>query len=310
MLKISLFFIFILNSAFALVDYTEQETSNIPMVQAQGGPVSAKAPRQIRRFNRKTTSKRKGGLIQSFRFGTAVEAIKVNYKGFDRKITRYIVNTQIQTAFNVFTNINYWRASTDSSVISKKSSDQKGNPTWKLGFNWLRFGKKEEITTIDIYGGLMFKSDNSSFASSRMDKIVNIETSKRFYELALALAYEFRVTGTPSREGELPVGNMNKISAAIGWRVSNDINISLEGVYNKIRGNNSGIEGSILNQGFTFGYITPKLNLLLGEYIGIELGALFRTNKISTNSEILKAYLWDIEGLFGNSIFSGITILF
>ena len=300
-----IFFLVVTSSGtWALVDYSEQEAPMVNSAVKKNRVVGAKSIRRV-------GARRQGGgasLIDSFSFRTGIESMKVNYEGHSRKVTRFIGNSHIQTNYNVFTNINYWYASSDSDSLASTSRTQAGNPTVRLGFNWLKFGKAEEMATIDLYGGAMFKATDSEFGSSRFDKLAGVETSKRFFDLALALGWELRITGSPSNPDESAIGNINKLSAAIGWRVSPDINFSVEGVNYKVSGNKGTEYDSIMTRGFSFSYISPKMNLKIGTFIGLEMGAIFRTDKVEISEEIVGAKLWDLEGLYGNSIFGGLNL--
>jgi len=296
-------FLFSLN-LWALVDYTEQEYEKAPQLQTTAGnnkPVSVSSASL-------STRQSSGGLISAFSLGNSIESQKVNINEQTKKVDKYHSNLFIQSGYNVFLNASFWMAKTDSEMISSNQKTQNGNPTFKLGFNWLRFGNQTELATVDLFGGMMLKG-NSDFASSRNDQLLGIETTKRFHQMAFGLGYEYRITGDPSNPGESVVGNISRFQAALGWKVSSDINLSLEANYIKVQGNNASLGQTILSKGFNYGYVTPKISLALSHMVGIDLGGNFKTKKVLIDESVLKARLWEMQGLYGNSIFAGLNIL-
>lgn len=293
--------LFAATSAHALVDYTEQVPSQ-PNVRAP----KRSAPRSVKRMSnpRNGSSNLPSG---AFELGSQYESQNVDIGSGDGTVSMINFNGHFQTPYNIFLDFAFWGASTDDVALSDSSSIQAGNPTVALGFNWLQFGKTNEMATIDLYGGLSIRG-NSAFASSRTDKIVGVETTKRFYAFALALGYELRLTGTPDKVEELDIGNIHKLSATVGWMVSHDIQFAVEGATIKV--NNADATGRVnfLAQETSFAYVAPKLGLSITPQVQFELGAKFRTKRADGNGQNLAAArLWDLQGSYGNTIFGGLN---
>ena len=290
---------------WALVDYTEQEYEKVPQIQTT---TSNNKPMSVSSSTSISTKQNGGNLISAFSLGNSFESQKVNINEQTKKVDKYNFNLFVQSGYNIFINASFWMAKTDSEMIASNAKNQNGNPTFKLGFNWLRFGNQTELATVDLFGGMMLKG-NSDFASSRNDQLLGIETTKRFYQMAFGLGYEYRITGDPANPVETMVGNMSRFQVALGWKVSGDINLSLEANYIKVQGNDLALKENLLSKGFNYGYVTPKISLALSQVVGIDLGGNFRTKKVLIDESVLKARLWDMQGLYGNSIFAGLNIL-
>ncbi|MCR9204934.1 MAG: hypothetical protein NXH75_10170, partial [Halobacteriovoraceae bacterium] len=182
---------------------------------------------------------------------------------------------------------------------------QAGNPEVILGFNWLQFGKKADLATVDLFGGLSFGQKDSDFATERTDKIVGISTAKRFHTLAVGLGYEYRMTGTGS-ENEMRIGNISKLSASLGWVVSKDIRFLVEGSTFKIGRGNDEFANFILDEDISFSSVKPQLQLKIGPMIDLTLGAQFRTRRLKQGA-LTSARLWGLDAAYGNSVFSGLS---
>ena len=135
------------------------------------------------------------------------------------------------------------------------------------------------------------------------DKVVGIQTSKRFHELALELGYELRLTGTPGREEDLSIGNINKFSATVGWMVSPDIQFAVEGSSYKVSSDSDLARKNRLSQDTTFSSLAPQLGLGITPMIQLIMGGNFRVDRADNQDDLIGAKLWDLEGVYGNSLF-------
>ena len=285
----------------ALVDYTEPEAF-VP--QSSGAAsVSKKAPvsRSTTKPKRQTRGK---GLGLQLNTGLSFSAQDVSMGDTNGKVDQLAFEAHIQTRYNIFLAASYAQMkSSDISLVSDKTSYQKGNPEVILGFNWLQFGKPQDLATIDLYGGLSFGQNNSDFATQRSDRFFGVTTAKRFQNFALGLGYEMRLTDDPVA-GELAVGNISKLSASLGWVVSNDIRFLVEGhTYNV---GNKDVSGG-LTQDVKFSVLKPQLQLKLSPLIDLSLGATLRTRRLK--EEVLtEAKLWNFDGAYGSSLFAGLSI--
>lgn len=271
-------------NAYALVDYSE--------TVAEPAPAANKLSTKMQAPKAESRS-----LIwkSDFSLTTNYEAMEIN----SEKIGVLNLNTHLQTPFNVFMDLSYWRA-------NEKSGSQNGNPKAIIGFNWLRFGSPSDEAKFDIYGGGKF-AGTSELASSRTDKIFGLETTKRFGTFGLGIGYEMTLTGDPKKESDMSIGNIHRIAISGGWMVSNDIQFELEMENFKINEASNTTRVNHLNSSVTFSTISPKLNLTIVPAVNLELGARFRTNKPKSNQNLSSAKLFDLHGAYSNSLFAGIN---
>jgi len=291
-----------MTSTYGLVDYTEKEAF-VP--QASGAAsVTKKAPTP-RTVTRPKKSNGQSGPV-GISVGTSYGLHDVEVGQASGKVDILGIDAHFQTHYNIFMNVSYYQAkSSNPQLVTDNTSFQEGNPEVILGFNWLQFGKKAELATIDLYGGLSVGQKNSSFATERTDKIVGVSTAKRFYSFALGIGYEHRLTGTGGSE-EMIIGDITKLSASLGWVVSKDIRFLIEGTTLNIREGENNFIQSFLDEKVTFGSIKPQLQLRVGRSIDFTLGAQFRTKRIS-REELTLARFWSLDGAYGNSVFSGLS---
>ena len=289
--------------ALALVDYTESarfkpQSSGASSVSRKGA-----ATRSVTRPQKKRNHR--GGLGLELHSGLSYDTQDVEIGTKAGKVSALAFATHIQTRYNIFLAATVTQMRSDSiDLVSEKTSFQRGNPEILLGLNWLQFGKKEELATVDLYGGLSFGQKGSDFATQRSDQIVGVSTAKRFYDLALGLGYELRLTGDPEG-GELGIGNITRLSASLGWVVSHDIRFLIEGHAYDVRAG-SGL-GNALEETAKFGVMKPQLQLKLGRFIDFTLGATVRTRRLKDDT-LLQARLWNLEGAYGSGVFTGLNI--
>jgi hypothetical protein len=276
-------FSFALN-AEALVDYSETAT----------GPAANKSATRLQSPRVESQS----GLIWKSNFSLAAnyEATEIN----SEKMGILNFNTHLQTPFNVFFDLNYWQT-------QSKSGPQKGNPKIILGFNWLRFGSPAEEARLDLYGGARLQGQ-SEMASSRTDKIVGVETTKRFGTFGLGIGYDLTMTGTPKKSTDLGLGSIQRIALSGGWMVSNDIQFEVELENFKVNAAKDSSRANRLTEAASFSTLSPKLNLTIVPSMTLELGARFRTNRAKTNQQqFSQAKLFDLHGAYSNSLFAGLS---
>lgn len=285
--------------ADALVDYSEQGTT-APAPQARNTPAVAPAG-----MVRREAPRAQNNGPASFQLSSGYETLDLSLHNESAKVGFMKFNAHFQTNYDIFMAASFWRASTTSALLTESSDAQNGNPTAILGFNWLRFGAAHEMASIDLFGGGSFKG-NSEFASSRSDTIAGVETSKRFYDFFLGLGYEIRLTGTPENENEMNIGNIQKLSASIGWRATPDIQFIIEGASYSIKAGDQN-KNFTLSEKESFASVTPKLGLFLRPLFQVELGARFQTKEPNSQSSLVQARLWDLSGAYGNSMFASLN---
>lgn len=297
------FSFFSLTQSFALVDYTEEEAFVPQSSGAASVANKAPAPRSVTKPKRGASS---GGPSLGISMGASYGTQDVELEGTTGKVDMMGFDAQFQTRYNVFMSVSYYQAkSSDASLVSEDTGFQAGNPEVILGFNWLQFGKKADLATVDLFGGLSFGQKDSDFATERTDKIVGISTAKRFHTLAVGLGYEYRMTGTGA-DDEMRIGNISKLSASLGWVVSRDIRFLVEGSTFKVGKGNDEFAASNLDEDISFSSVKPQLQLKIGPMIDLTLGAQFRTRRLKQGT-LTSARLWGLDAAYGNSVFSGLS---
>lgn len=303
-LKVFSFLSFIFASnLYALVDYTEPETSRPTGVK---GPTAAVPAQQVKRVAPKTSVSNATNMAH-INFGLGHEALDVSTGERSGKVGLNHFYTHFQTNYDLFLSASFWTANSDDAPVTEQSSSQNGNPEVILGFNWLKFGRPHELATIDLFVGHSFRS-SSDLGSSRNDMIAGIETSKRFHDFFLGLGYEFQMTGTPEDSLEADIGNIQKLTASLGWRATADIQFIIEGESVTVRPSEDSSHPISLDEELSFASITPKLGLGLRPYFQLELGARFQTQEVKDAGQLYQTRLWNMGGAYGNSIFAGLNI--
>ncbi|WP_372654666.1 hypothetical protein [Halobacteriovorax sp.] len=297
-------------NTYALVDYSQAESSSAP------SKARARAPRKASgMIQRSAPSKATSGSGSSI-FGGDFE-LKALYdhqsisesqaSGSFQKLT---LSGHFQTQYNLYMDFSYWAATSElrnNDGEDESLENEKGRLKFIVGFNWLRFGSAQEMATVDIYGGALFKG-SGGVASTRTDKVIGIETSKRFYNFALALGYEYHITGTPGAETESEIGNINLLKTSLGWMVSNDISFTLEGGMVTLAKSESTDRVNKIDEETEFSYVKPSVILGLSPNVGLEMGGVFRTRRAQNTNSLVSAKLWNIPGAYGNSLFAGLKI--
>lgn len=283
--------LFISNSGFALVDYSE------PVQQAEEQKIlNSKASKPTSMASLMNSSSRSMTWKADYSLTTNYESMEIA----GEKYGVMNVGFHLQTPFNVFIDSSYWNASGNSGSNS-------GNPKVILGFNWLKFGNPSEEARLNLFGGMKFAS-SAKLASSRNDKIVGAETTKRFGSMGLGIGYDLTMAGVSKREEEKSIGNISRIVVSGGWMVSNDIQFEIDIENFTIASDNKSTKANKLNQKVSFSTLSPKLNLGLATAINLELGARFRIKKASEEANLLSANVFDLHGANANSLFAGLNL--
>ncbi len=290
-MKKSLFITFALLSinAHALVDYSE--TVSAPEDKAP-------ANRSMQKIAKPQSSS--GGRSLSWK---ADLSLTTNYEALEIGGNKYgVINigTHIQTPMNIYFDASYWNAKGDEGSSS-------GNPKLILGFNWLRFGSPGDEARLDIYGGAKLSS-SSILGSSRTDKIIGVETTKRFGTFGLGLGYDMTLVGKPKNADENAIGNIGRIAVSGGWMVSNDIQFEVEVENFTINKAKDESRANRLMEKASFSTISPKLNLGLAPAVNLELGARFRMKKAKDEANLMAAKVFDLHGANSNSLFAGLNL--
>ncbi len=289
--------------SFALVDYTENEA--FKPQRSGASSVANKAP-----ASRSVTKPKRGGGGDStplgFNTGLSYGTQDIELEGQTGKVETMGLEAHFQTRYNIFMAVSYFQTKSSSgSLVTEQTSFQKGNPEITLGFNWLQFGKASDLATVDLYGGLSLGQANSDFATERSDQVVGVSTAKRFYNFALGLGYEYRMTGNGGAN-EMAIGNITKLSASLGWVVSSDIRFLIEGSTYNIAGTDDAGALLRLQEKVSFSTVTPQIQLKISPLVDLSLGAKFRTRRLK-DSNLTQARLWSLDGAYGNGVFAGLN---
>lgn len=275
-------------SAQALVDYSNTV-----------GGVEEKAPsnKSVQRMSAPASSGGGRGLSwkSDFSFTTNYESLEIG----DNKYGVLNLNAHIQTPMNIYIDASYWNANGNEGSSS-------GNPRLILGFNWLRFGSPSDEAKLDIYGGAKLSS-SSMLGSSRTDKIVGAETTKRFGTFGIGIGYDMTLTGNPKNSEEHAIGNIGRLTISGGWMVSQDIQFEVEAENFSIAAGDES-RANRLQEKVSFSTLSPKLNLGLAPAVNLELGARFRMKKAKEESNLMAAKVFDLHGAHSNSLFAGLNI--
>ncbi|CBW26762.1 putative exported protein [Halobacteriovorax marinus SJ] len=297
-------------NSHALVDYSETEGSGTPATRP--APARAAAAPIIKR-NAPTQAGAKSGASLfggNFELMALYDHQSLNLDQGSGSFQKLSLSGHFQTQYNLYMDFAYWAATSElrnSDGVDESLENEKGRLKFILGFNWLRFGKAQEMATVDIFGGAYLKG-SGGVASTRTDKVVGIETSKRFYNFALALGYEYHLTGTPDAESESAIGNIGILKTSFGWMVSNDISFSLEGGMVNIASAEDTDRVNKIEEESKFSYIKPTLILGLSPSVALEMGGVFRTRRAHNTNSLVSARLWNIPGAYGNSLFAGLKL--
>lgn len=230
-------------------------------------------------------------------------SLTTNYESLEVGGNKYgVINigTHIQTPMNIYFDASYWNAKGDEGSSS-------GNPKLILGFNWLRFGNPGDEARLDLYAGAKLSS-SSILGSSRTDKIIGAETTKRFGTFGLGLGYDMTLVGKPKNNEENAIGNIGRIAVSGGWMVSNDIQFEVEVESFTINKAKDESRANRLSEKASFSTISPKLNLGLAPAVNLELGARFRMKKAKDEANLMAAKVFDLHGANSNSLFAGLNL--
>lgn len=279
----------LISTAHALVDYSNTVGSS---------EEKAPANRVMQKMSAPSNSGGGRSLTwkSDFSFATNYESLEIG----DNKYGVLNMNVHIQTPMNIFIDASYWNANGNEGSSS-------GNPRLILGFNWLRFGNASDEAKLDIYGGAKLSS-NSMLGSSRTDKIVGAETTKRFGTFGVGIGYDLTMVGTPKKSDDLAIGNVGRLAISGGWMVSEDIQFEVEAENFSINPAKDAGRMNRLKEKVSFSTLSPKLNLGLAPTVNLELGARFRMKKAKEDSNLMAAKVFDLHGAHSNSLFAGLNI--
>ncbi len=290
-------------NSYALVDYSDSSETTNSRITKRSAPAATKVP-----VNRTTSrqSQPSRGFDRYLELSTSFGSLDYGNDERSGKVDQLLVKGKIETDYNIFLKFEQPFYSGKFKNQAKSVSNERGNASVILGLNWFEYGSSSDAITIDIHAGARF-GGSGEFASKRTDKIVGVETSKRFYNFALSLGYELTLTGDSEDDTEQDIGNINTLKAQIGWLVSNDISFVLTGATVALAKSNNTSKSYILDKEIKYSYVRPELILGLGGGVDLTLASLFRTRRAKSEDISSQLKLWNTPGLYGNSITAGLS---
>ncbi|EQC46346.1 hypothetical protein [Bacteriovorax sp. Seq25_V] len=288
-------------NSYALVDYSDPSESAAPVVK-RSAPVAAKA---VNRSSARQSAPSRG-FDRYLELSTSFASLDYANDQRAGKVDELLVKGKIETDYNIFLKFEQPFYSGKYQDDQKSVSNERGNASLILGINWFEYGSTSDAITIDLHGGAIL-GGSGEFTSKRTDKVVGVETSKRFYNFALSLGYELTLTGDSSDDKEQDIGNIGTMKAQLGWLVSNDISFVLTGATVTVNKSNNDSKANGLAKELKFAYVRPEVILGLGGGVDLTLAGLFRTRRVSSEDISSQLKLWNAPGLYGNSISAGLS---
>ncbi|MCY4523200.1 MAG: hypothetical protein OXB84_00535 [Halobacteriovoraceae bacterium] len=209
--------VFLSPSVFSLVEYSDESSFRPVKSGVVGKSKNIKVKKRkrvsskIKRNSYQRRKKVKKHMASLFDFTLGHESYKASLSDGEGTVGFYTVDGRFQVDPDLYLDIGYWHTAGTKGALFAGDGEKKGNTTFKLGLNWFRVGDPAYQAVVNFYGGAMLPVKNSIVASSRLDKMVGIETSKRFENFLLALGFDMRLTGSPANANEMYLGNINTI---------------------------------------------------------------------------------------------------
>ncbi|OFZ17165.1 MAG: hypothetical protein A2X86_01570 [Bdellovibrionales bacterium GWA2_49_15] len=294
----------------ALVDYSD-ETSAAPKRTFTPKSSESTSPSTPSRAASSTASARgdsRGPLI--FAFAPRYEVITVKKSNHESKVRATGLEARVNSPWNFHLDMKYAMYATDDEELSNETSTQQGNPELKVGIDWLDLGGAQDRTTITLIAGASLAARNSTLGSSRTDKIVGLETTKRFYSFGLGLGYELHLVGNPALEEEMEIGNIHHIYGGFDFELSPDITVGVMADNYNVGAKSGSSRANHLENNLSFSSVATSLTLRPQGIFAIELGARFSTKRVQSPESLASARLWSLPGAYGNTIYTGIGVSF
>lgn len=289
---------YLANESWALVDYSDNEDDGNFTPRSSRVVTKAPGPRK------KKSSSGGFGFISSWGANLGYENIQVKTPGHDDSVNSYLMGLHLETEYNVYLSVGHHWFSTNDRNLASSAKTESGNTTAIVGLHWLKMGDDKNGANFDFYLGAVFPHQQSPLASTRQDKIVGVETAKGLGRMSLGIGYELRLTQGPKLESELSIGDIQILKAAMSLQATNDIRVLVEASSIKINPGDNEDEDYRLDAEREFIRISPALYLGIFPSVNWVIGANFRTKEDSEDSRLVDARLWEISGVYGNSVFT------
>jgi hypothetical protein len=304
-MKSVLLFLFSLSS-FALVDYSDSSESS-----SSFRPSSAKKP-TVKRVASSSASRRAARKSGPSHIELDLDFRSIDYIADSRegKVNKLSVDGHLQTDYDFFVD---FHMPFYTGMVEENQADtdyQKGNGEIDLGINWFTAGNRDSSFALDTTFG-MTMGTKSPFASSRTDKKVGVEMSRRFFNVGLGLGYHLTMTGSPDdNEVEQDIGNISTLSLSLGWVVSSDIKFLVKASSHKVSQSTNETMSNRLNNDIKFATISPQIVLTMSPGLDLKLNATFLTRRPKSEYVSTQARLWGLEGFYGNTLSAGLGFKF
>ena len=293
LLSLFILFTLLLESSYALVDYTPKSSpsrkTKMPAIDISNLKSSAETS------SVSYSSSSRSSLASMFYFSTGYNSIA----GEEKKFDQYNLGVTMMTPWNVYFDVDlvYGGGTEEGSSFSL------GNTEFSVGATWLEFGRVYDMISVDVIGGLSLGVDKSDIGTQRSDSYVGVLTKKNFGSADISLGFEYWFMDEDEYENEISVGAFNKYLVNAGWTVSNDIRFDLS-----IQFINLGdIQGS---DDISYTEISPQIGLRLASRLNMVLGARFSSEKDLGELDLDRLKVWNVSSLYGSSFFTKMSFNF
>ncbi len=310
------FSLFLINiSAWALVDYGEDDTVRIKQYAPQ-----KKAANKSYGAIANSSPASTGGWTFDFNFSASYEslALEIPEEGAEGKLSLIREQLNIRTNKGAWLELGFFHSAYDNLSYNGveqeeiSSSYQNGNPRVLLGINWLSLSDLQGSMSLDTYLGASFAASGAPYGGhSRDDKILGMAVAKRINMMLFKLGGEYIITGNAKEAEEVQIGDLTRLTAGLGYIVSNDIRLSLEWTQTEVSAADKLLRMPRLEENYKFSVLTPRMLLNFTPNLALDLGASFQTRVVGgKKSDLAKAGLLEYQGALGNTMFAGLNVFF
>lgn len=293
-------------NSFALIDYTKKTISKLKNSRSLLGKNKvANKPRNIKKMSGMNTDN------HSFQFSTQFSSFNVAPHIRDvNRMNKYNLMLNYQYLKHIYVNLDLPFLSADIFKSVTHNELNLVNPKILLGINWFNLGSVGRSTSVDLFLGMIPKVDND-LSSSRVDQFVAFQSKRLLGSLCVTLEGEYRFNGDRAAATEIKIGNSSQFSLGVSYQATSDILFSIKANSLFIKSVTDEKVSNVLKNDIKTTTLTPELLLTLGRLWNVALGGNFSTYS-SMRSKTYNIYdmkLWDIDSVYGNSIYINLSTL-